>query len=53
MRLTALLVLLALSLPALAGSPEVYEKSAKISAYCNRDQLVHVVNAIEEAMNGR
>ena len=49
MRMTALLALLALSLPALAGSPEVYEKSAKISAYCIRNPLEQVVKAIEEA----
>lgn len=50
MRLTALLALLALSLPVLAGLPAVYEKSAKISADCNRNPLADVVSAIEEAM---
>ena len=86
MRLTALLVLLALCLPALAGPPAAYEKSSKIRAdvahdkrfpsleihdFCfvfepnikrtregvavklgmdhNRNQLEHVVKAIEEA----
>jgi uncharacterized protein (DUF302 family) len=39
MRMTALLALLALSLPALAGSPAVYEKSAMIGADVAYDKL--------------
>jgi hypothetical protein len=53
MRLTALLVLLALNLPALAGPPAVYEKSAMISAGCNRNPLADAANAIEEGMHGQ